>query len=353
MKKVLKQGEVIQNHLRVMDEKSREKKYKESLRKELKHKYGKKLLVDNHLKQSTPMSLTSASSIKFPSTDNLSACKCCRNKNYYVQKNTFPRNFFKFRSQHKEEPKSIFDDIIIKSDNMQSSDNDDELLLVIENATDSGDSGVQHDGVNKTKINEKKAKIASSSSASTLDICETPRRRLRTRRNLNSLRKNCYTRKNLFPKDSFDNINGFKRTSVSFDLIRLDIVQKMREIKDLLEHEKSLINTLELRCAQYKKENELYNSEFGLDFNIEEIQNNLDMYAKDIVLNEQQLYQAKYEIEQKSLILENLNRILRLENSSHKGDSFSSLKYSEDQTNDIQFTDNIYEFCDNNQSIIV
>uniref|UniRef100_A0A182SNJ0 Tektin n=1 Tax=Anopheles maculatus TaxID=74869 RepID=A0A182SNJ0_9DIPT len=202
----------------------------------------------------------------------------------------------------------------------------------------------------------------------------------------------------------------FNRTSFRFDLIRQEIATKMAEMQHLLEQEEELLRRLKLKSAKFHAENQIYRSHIGLDFHVERLQQSIDRCAKEIIEIEQQLLETKMEIEEKSPLIDNLRSLLEAQeagqcyrrSSKHQPNdrppqeqrygitthirtgsvneteslsadtsfthapassvaSRNSLhasgrqrKTSNPAANEsVEFVDNIYEFCDNNQSFVV
>uniref|UniRef100_A0A182PHI5 Ras-associating domain-containing protein n=1 Tax=Anopheles epiroticus TaxID=199890 RepID=A0A182PHI5_9DIPT len=206
--------------------------------------------------------------------------------------------------------------------------------------------------------------------------------------------------------DQFELRKGtFNRTSFRFDLIRQEIATKMAEMQQLLEQEEELLRRLKLKSAKFHAENQIYRSHIGLDFHVERLQQSIDHCAKEIIEIEQQLLETKMEIEEKSPLIDNLRALLEAQEagqcyrraavkhpkqeqrygmtthfrtgSVEEGEALSadtsfthapsagsrnSLALGKGRkvanagpgANDsVEFVDNIYEFCDNNQSFVV
>uniref|UniRef100_A0A182LTF5 Ras-associating domain-containing protein n=1 Tax=Anopheles culicifacies TaxID=139723 RepID=A0A182LTF5_9DIPT len=205
----------------------------------------------------------------------------------------------------------------------------------------------------------------------------------------------------------------FNRTSFRFDLIRQEIATKMAEMQHLLEQEEELLRRLKLKSAKFHAENQIYRSHIGLDFHVERLQQSIDRCAKEIIDIEQQLLETKMEIEEKSPLIDNLRSLLEAQEAGqcyrrplkqqpkgrppqeqrygmtthiHRTGSVdeaealsadtsfthapmsagsrtslaqrTSSKRNRSVANpsvneSVEFVDNIYEFCDNNQSFVV
>ncbi|XP_035789049.1 uncharacterized protein LOC118465187 [Anopheles albimanus] len=201
----------------------------------------------------------------------------------------------------------------------------------------------------------------------------------------------------------------FNRTSFRFDLIRQEIEIKTSEMQHLLEQEEALLRRLKLKSAKFHAENQIYRSHIALDFHVERLQNSIDRCAQEIIDIEQQLLETKMEIEEKSPLIDNLRALLEAQEAGQcyrrpiaakaqdqrygitthfaSGGSVDGTGQSADTcftqvpatattttnrdgtasrtsltlsakrksgpTTEVEFVDNIYEFCDNNQSFVV
>lgn len=164
------------------------------------------------------------------------------------------------------------------------------------------------------------------------------------------------TPSDLFPR----NLPELQQSSRRHDDIEFEIAKRMVDMGQLLQYEEDVTVELTKRCAQYRAQNELYHAQSGrLELCIERVQAKLEQYAKKIVENELELFKIKMEITQKCGVLHNLQRMLRMETGAEvvgwHEDGAVALENSirSAATNDINFVDNIYEFCDNNRSIVV
>lgn len=276
---------------------------------------------------------------------------------------------------------------------------DDELFLLIDNKGSSRDgrssqpsSNIKHgtdddldSGVHveyrqyvlNKKLNENKQLQSIRNAVKLQPTSETPKRKSRNRYDVDQLRLNSLNRKLLSPilsttpmwnrknyqKESFPTSEIYYDTK-RFDVIRSEIATRMDDMNQLLQYEKDVMVTLSERCAQYRAQNEKYNSgKNGLVMCIEEVQAKLDTYAKEIVENEFELFKIKLEITQKCGILHNLQRMLKMEeelsvnrNESVNGSQMSTIKKkinNKIESTEVNFVDNIFEFCDNNKSILV
>lgn len=251
-------------------------------------------------------------------------------------------------------------------------ENSDELFLLIDNCDDDRDSGV-HVEYGQYILNQKcnasmKAKLSHKVIPNTmLNYQETPKRKLYSKKQKEKLRKN-----NLNSRLSKNDLTlqmiptKIDKSCSRYDIIRLEILFRMSDMNKLLKTEEELVRTLAKGSAQYRAQNEIYTAKVGLEMRIEQVQANLGFFAKEIIKNELQLFEIKMEIKQKQGIIRNLHRMLKEEETlyGHVGDGFiiddrflmETEKIAEkclSQDKDICFVDNIYEFCDNNSSMIV
>lgn len=250
----------------------------------------------------------------------------------------------------------------------------DELFLLIDNCDDDRDSGV-HVEYGQYILNQKcnalmNAKLCQKDKHS--DYQETPKRKLYSKKQKDKLRKNNLNSrlsKNAIPPPGYYAEIG--KSSSRYGIIRLEILGRLSDMRKLSKKENDLVKVLAKRCAQYRSQNEIYTAKIGLEMQIEQVQANLGFFAKEIIQNELQLYEIKMEIKQKQGIIRNLYRMLKEEETiyGHVGDGlliddlFSMDNISKDicerakkclsQEDDVRFVDNIYEFCDNDSSMIV
>lgn len=332
LNRILKQGEAIHDHLSVMSDKTLDRKGKEKLRKYMKQKYGKKMVLENFLNDVT----------------------ATVNPLFYENKH-FSMN------------RSIIADIpLMESTTIENTD--DELLLVIENNCGDSDSGV--DACTNHGDNQK---IYCESINSDSKYKETPKRKYRSKKEYELLRQHTLNKKMLKAFSTTKapitkNVKSSKqqqldmKAPVRFDMIRFEILTKMNDMNKLLQRETELGARLASKCAKYKTENEIYTTKIGLEMCIEGVQKNLEKYAKEIIYNENELFKTKFEIKHKCRVLDELKKVLCLEETEE--DRIKELVGLEDRKklqiklvkgkmSAIDFVDNIYEFCDNNESMMV
>ncbi|XP_055609544.1 uncharacterized protein LOC129756647 isoform X2 [Uranotaenia lowii] len=338
MRKVLKQGEAIQNHLTMMSQKSAEKRNQEKFRRYVKKNCGKTVIMENFLEDATTLY-----DISNPSDEgNQDNCHC-KSKS---RRNTFPSKLFSAKKT--KEPKVLKTKFYESSDQLDALKNEDELLLVIEHTSDS-DSGIfTNNQLGRKNTLPKKPsfgsmveidKFTKDHPAEEMALTDsTPKRKFRTKRRQVTARNRNMNRRKLSyeddegddddeddegtgddltpPVDDFENMNielrkgTFNRTSFRFDLIRQEISTKMNEMQQLLEQEEDLLRRLKMKSAKFQAENQIYRSHMGLDFHVDRLQESIDTCAKEIIEIEQELLQTKAEIEEKSPLIENLRTLL-------------------------------------------
>lgn len=149
--------------------------------------------------------------------------------------------------------------------------------------------------------------------------------------------------------------------------IRHKLAQKTNKIDTLYKREYELTQRLTHKCQLHKLHNELYaKADQRLEISIGQIQRNVEQYAEQIIQTEQELRELKQEIKQDISIVNNLKR-MALDTAENANDCGIPLipnllveeirheaqppKRAADA--EMQFVDNIYEFCDNNASMLV
>lgn len=266
---------------------------------------------------------------------------------------------------------------------------DDELFLLIDNRHDSAakrnpypsddqDSGV-HVEYRQYVLNKK---INDQMSARLMQLSETPKRKLRTKNDLDRLRaRSLITACVAAPATPTDQHVLRDR----HDMIRQEVAHRLLEMNRLLQYETALEQSLRNRSKQYQSQNQRYTAQNGLTASIDRIQAKLEAYTKEIVSNEIELFQIRLDISQKCGILHNLRRMLahgeaETRNQKDNGRNRAQqnvddriheelfkqqittrqpggidrvVKDENEQYVDMTFVDNIYEFCDNNKSIVV
>lgn len=140
-----------------------------------------------------------------------------------------------------------------------------------------------------------------------------------------------------------------------FEVIQNEIFMKIHDIRLLLEQEHILTDMLEHKCNQYKTQNEKYMMKLGSDFCIDRVQENLEIYTREIIQNEQELLNVKIEILDKTKKLEHLKRVRDLEMPKQlrdrvKGIVPRELIYDED---DGEYVDSLTGTFDKNEESVI
>lgn len=151
--------------------------------------------------------------------------------------------------------------------------------------------------------------------------------------------------------------------------VRNKLAQKNAEMNELYEREYILTKKLTNKCKLYKLQNELYTkSEEDLEISVGQIQRNIEAYAKEIIRTEHELLEVKNEIKNDISIVNNLKRLTLESDPNECGVPIEAEKILKPVANtevtpavpipetvgeQMLFVDNIYEFCDNNASLLV
>lgn len=294
---------------------------------------------------------------------------------------------------------------------------DDELFLLIEDeggatnrrrssaaddASDDLDSGV-HVEYRQYVLNKKLQTAAAASTGAVrgdtehrltdrlIQLSETPKRKYRTKCDFDRLRARSLSRRRaestkpppMTTKRPEHHVQRPERHNHASN-IRMELAARLLDLDRLLQYERQLLAALAQRSAQFRAQNEQYTVRHSVavvatDF--QRIQCRLDAYAKDIVDIECRLYSVQLDITQKCGILHNLQRMaangvdgeddatdtdgtgstdgtamsdaVAERIASEKGrhlEEIALLRAAESQE---EFVDNVNEFCDINQSIIV
>lgn len=270
---------------------------------------------------------------------------------------------------------------------------DDELFLLIDDQGNScvppdtdapyasdQDSGIVHHHMEyRQHALTKKCNVRDAAAAATVQLLpkklqETPkknnaqkrfRRRCRTKTDFAHLRSHSLSRATQIEKSHFSKQQRQQR----YDAIELEIAKRMADMGQLLQYEDDVTVELARKCAQYRAQNDRYNDAGSVvGMCVERVQAKLEQYSNAIVQNELELFKVKLEITQKCGVLHNLQRMLKME-QGNRGELMHDDNYeqfyshpmrinpvavdADKNDENVHFVDNIYEFCDNNKSIIV
>ncbi|KAH8300457.1 hypothetical protein KR018_006272 [Drosophila ironensis] len=122
------------------------------------------------------------------------------------------------------------------------------------------------------------------------------------------------------------------------------------------EREYALTRQLSEKCRLYRMQNERYKGP-QMEVSVGQLQENIEAYAEDIIKTEHELLELKNEMKHDISLINNLKR-LTLE-ADAEGDKKVTKRIQENtpqvakKAQEMQFVDNIYEFCDNNASMLV
>ncbi|XP_055322714.1 uncharacterized protein LOC129578341 [Sitodiplosis mosellana] len=200
----------------------------------------------------------------------------------------------------------------------------DELFLMIDDGTgintDETDSNV-HVEYRQYYLNKKLDLAVAAAKVSVSNANAIPKRKSIPRKlEFDALRQN-YHNKRLI-KHLCENINqrqirhrqmpahGNKDNHIHREIDKL-----MMELQQLSAREEQLMKNLSAKCDRYRNQNNKYMTNLRLKLCIDEVQHNLDVYAKDIIENELELHEIQVEIQQKYDTLFNLTKKAELFNN--------------------------------------
>lgn len=78
-----------------------------------------------------------------------------------------------------------------------------------------------------------------------------------------------------------------------------EIERLMLDLQRLTDHEENSLERLSTKCERYRNQNNKYMTNLRLKLCIDEVQHNLDVYAKEIIENELELHEIQSNIQQK------------------------------------------------------
>ncbi|KAH8406185.1 hypothetical protein KR215_006388 [Drosophila sulfurigaster] len=173
------------------------------------------------------------------------------------------------------------------------------------------------------------------------------------------------------PTESIVNNNCIRRRRKDAPLrnsVRNKLAALHADMNVMYEREYNLTRQLSEKCKQYKMHNEQYISP-EMEVSVGQLQRNIEAYAEDIIKTEHELLELKIEIKHDISLINNLKRMtLEAESPAKiktKHNTVEKVKKKETMTtteetpqvaknvHEMQFVDNIYEFCDNNASMLV
>lgn len=206
---------------------------------------------------------------------------------------------------------------------------DDELFLVIDDKSGDGDSendSAVHVEYRQYYLNKKLQIATAKANANGMTKSKVQRIEMTAKRKSISgmhafddvQRKRFNKRLIKYLSDDFNQRVPKHCTEPSYQLattglnsaIHDEIDQMLQELHELIALEENLMKGLSIKCEQYHNQNNKYITKLRLELSVDEIQNNLDGYAKEIIDNELELYKIQNEIRKKCGILCNLQRMV-------------------------------------------
>ncbi|XP_068141762.1 uncharacterized protein meru isoform X2 [Drosophila tropicalis] len=152
--------------------------------------------------------------------------------------------------------------------------------------------------------------------------------------------------------------------------VRNKLASLYADMNHRYEKEYNLTRQLSEKCKLYRQQNEQYNKTEMMEFSVGQLQTNIEAYAEDIIKTEHELLELKNEMKHDISLINNLKR-MTLDDVSQT-DHINGLKTKTEMfatqkppvitqvakniaatAQEMQFVDNIYEFCDNNASMLV
>ncbi|XP_073839597.1 meru [Musca autumnalis] len=152
--------------------------------------------------------------------------------------------------------------------------------------------------------------------------------------------------------------------------VRSKLAEKNAQMNELFDREYALTKELTKKCKLYKLQNELYTADNkDLEISVGQIQENIEAYAREIIRTEHELLEVKKEIKQDISFINSLKRLTLETDPNECGVPIDIEKLLKPETQTLPaastaqepancneqmlFVDNIYEFCDNNASMLV
>lgn len=211
----------------------------------------------------------------------------------------------------------------------------DELFLVIDNKTDYNGYDDNASSCSSVHVEyrqyylNKKLDLAIASSKATANAMNTTkiecnnmtskRKSIPRKLEFDAIRKNNFNKRLIkYLSENIHHRYGNRSTALNTDqlsndkmnAIQCEIDQIIVELYELIAHEEDLMKILSQKCERYRNQNNKYMTKLRLELCVDEVQHNLDVYAKEIIDNELKLYQIQNDIHQKCGILFNLQRML-------------------------------------------
>lgn len=107
-----------------------------------------------------------------------------------------------------------------------------------------------------------------------------------------------------------------------------EIERLMLDLQRLTDHEERLLEQLCTKCERYRNQNNEYTTNLRLKLCIDEVQHNLDVYAKEIIENELELHEIQSNIQRKYDQLFNLTKKTELRSDN----TFNNTTFSNEKS---------------------
>lgn len=206
----------------------------------------------------------------------------------------------------------------------------DELFLMIDDGTGTGtdeiDSNV-HVEYRQYYLNKKLDLAIAAAKVSVSSTNALPKQKSISRKlEFDARRQNCFNKRLI--KHLCENINQRQKrhrrrvpTNRTHDDTEIGVYNEidriLLDLQRLTDYEEELMNKLSSKCERYRNQNNKYMTNLPLKLCIDEVQHNLDVYAKEIIENELELHRIQVEIQQKYDVLFNLTKKTGLFNGSN------------------------------------
>lgn len=241
--------------------------------------------------------------------------------------------------------------------NIISPISNDELFLMIDDGsgtTNENDKNI-HVEYRQYYLNKKldlaiaaaKVSVSSKSTKSTAIAAKTSNHKSISRKlEFDARQQNCFNKRVI--KNLCENINQRQKRNrrkmqsnrmqrnVNDDnnenTIYKEIDRLMLDLQRLTDHEETLLEQLSTKCERYRNQNNKYMTNLRLKLCIDEVQHNLDVYAKEIIENELELHEIQSNIQQK------YDQLFKLTKKTELLNGGSSILESENATFNVTFS---------------
>ncbi|BFF99467.1 uncharacterized protein DMAD_07373 [Drosophila madeirensis] len=201
-------------------------------------------------------------------------------------------------------------------------------------------------------------------------VSKQQRRRRRSRHEPKPANSTAATAEN--PQECNNNVNNYIRRRKDRPLrnsVRNKLASLHADMNQRYEREYALTRQLSEKCRMYRIQNERYKGS-AMEVSVGQLQQNIEAYAEDIIKTEHELLDLKNEMKHDISLINNLKRMTMEETegavnvcgvevaASRKAPAKLPQKEETPSqvaktAHEMQFVDNIYEFCDNNASMLV